>query len=125
VEFFGDLERSGGGLSDRAAKIRHLPGGLISVKIRLRFGDEGKDFIGDARFCGLELAGREFLSGREKGDVEKILGDGDIEISGGGRAVGEADAEIKNGIFEQAGLNQIGLRDAEIFERRLEMMVIE
>lgn len=71
------------------------------------------------------MGGGQFGACGDEDYIEEIFGDGEIEIGGGGAAIGEADADVEDGVFEQAGLDEIGLGDAEGFEGGLEMAVVQ
>ena len=122
------LGEIGGGLVDVGEEmeaIEKLFFGFEGIEGDFDIGGEGDDGIGDGFLGAFEFGGGDFFSQRDDEEVEEVLADGVFGIGLMRGAVGEAPTGGEFGVAQKAGLDEVGLGDADLFEGGLERVVIE
>ena len=122
------LRQIGGGivgLGNEAQPFEELLPGLEGVNRRLGVGDEAEGLGGGTAAGAIHLARGHPAAGGQQEKVEEVGRERVLGVGERGSAVGKAEARAELRVTEQARLHEIGLRDADFLEFRLERTVVE
>ncbi len=121
----GGLVGGAGRLGDRLSQFEHLAGGLEVVEGGANIGRQINRRRSDARFGCVQAVGGDLQARRAEQKVDKAHHQRPFDIGPHRGPVGESRRYIEHRVSKQAGLGDIGLRDAHVLDRCLESGVVD